>query len=150
KSKPTRTIDVFATYCDDLLAPSTAGVGQDLEVRVGGSKLDKPVVVHFSIHCTGSETCSNVRMKAVSRESDRILSWNFYVDEEVKCRRMKLEKCEDREIEWSWEYMNPEDVIDLVLLVSPCHDATCVNLELDAAEVTVRRLGMARDCQLCL
>jgi len=98
---------------------------------------------------TGNTTAKAVAMRVRSSQTDRILRWNFYVDQELKCNRLTTKSETQTELSFEWSYLNPADTIDLVLLVSPCIDARCVSLEVDGEGLKVSYRSMALDCSAC-
>ena len=148
KSQPKKRIVCSATYCEGLLAPSLARFPGDLEVEVNGTALVSPVVVSFHIVCTGDATVNDVTMQVTALEHDRIIRWQFYVPQEVQCRRLTTVHEGSNRLEFKWDYLNPRDEIDLVLLVAPCTSARCVAFEADAEGLEVVTRGMRMDCSV--
>lgn len=134
---PTKTLVCRATFCPDLLSPTVSQWHDDLELRVHGEPLKSPVVIHYRLEYTGNTTATCVAMRVRSSQADRILRWNFYVDQDLKCNRLKTKTESPTELFFEWAYLNPSDTIDLVLLVSPCSDARCVALEVDGEGLKV-------------
>ena len=146
KTQPKKRIVCSATYCEGLLAPSLASFPGDLEVEVDGTALVSPVVVSFHIVSSGDATVNDVKMQITALEHDRIIRWQFYVPQEVQCRRLTTVHEGSNRLEFKWDYLNPRDEIDLVLLVAPCTSARCVEFEADAEGLEVLTRGMRMDC----
>jgi len=146
---PTKSLVCRATFCPDLLSPTVSQWQDELELRVHGERLKSPVVVHYRMEYTGNTTAKSVTMRVRSSHADRILRWNFYVDQELKCQRLSTKTETATELSFEWAYLNPDDAIDLVLLVSPCTDAKCVRLEIDGEGLKVSYHSMALDCSAC-
>lgn len=149
KNAPRKSIVCSATYCPDLLSPTVSQWQDDLELRVHGRVLANPVVIHYRIDYTGNTPAQRIAMTVRAAESDQIVRWNFYVDVELKCQRLKTVREEEQLLSFEWEYLNPNESLDLVLLVSPCRDAECVSLEVDGEGIDVRYRSMAQDCWAC-
>lgn len=148
-SIPKKTLVCRATFCPDLLSPTVSQWQDELELRVHGEPLKSPVVVHYRMEYTGTTTAKAVAMRVRSSHADRILRWNFYVDQELKCARLKTNSETPTELTFEWAYLNPSDTIDLILLVSPCTDAQCVTLEVDGEGLEVSYRSMDLDCSAC-
>jgi hypothetical protein len=146
---PRKSLVCRATFCPDILSPTVAQWHDELELRVRGEALKSPVVVHYRLEYTGNVTAKGVAMRVRSSKADRILRWNFYVDEELKCSRLRTTNETSSELSFEWSYLNPNDSIDLVLLVSPCTDARCVTLEVDGEGLEVTHRSMSQDCSSC-
>lgn len=146
KHDPKKRVRCSSTYCAGLLAHTASGL-TDLEVRADGQRLTNPVIVTYAIESIGNCEIKDCRISVRASQSDSIFRWNFYVDNEIKCQRLHVEATSEKTLQFKWDFINPGDRIELVLLVAPCADPKCIEIGIDAEGTKVDYRGMRLDCR---
>lgn len=147
RHRPRKALRCRTTYCCDFLTPTAAGVG-DLQIRLSGQELINPTVISFEVASVGNTPIENVRMRVDAGPTDKIVRRQIYVSDLVQCERITERVDSARSMRCTWEYINPKDVVEIVLLVAPCKSPECVTFEIDAQGVEVERSAMLSDCSL--
>ncbi|MCA9125278.1 MAG: hypothetical protein H6822_27395 [Planctomycetaceae bacterium] len=124
-TQPKRKLSCKASYCP---------IGSITEFR-------------FMISHVGNTTAENVRMHLYCSHADKIETFCFCVDEQVKCDRLTIdEKKNPNSMSCTWSYINPGDDLELTLNIENCNAPDQVILEIDGKSTTVARKRLTMQC----
>lgn len=124
-SQPKRKLSCKASYCP---------IGLITEFR-------------FMISHVGNTTAENVRMHLSCSHADKIDSFCFCVDEQVKCDRLIIDETKNaHSMSCTWSYINPGDDLELTVNIQNCTNPDQVTLEIDGKSTTVARKRLTMQC----
>jgi hypothetical protein len=98
---------------------------------------DNARVFAFFIRSTGSAVIKNLRIKISAGDDSGIAFHKFEVDKELICHRLSTEQNEDKSILATWDYLNPNDFIDLYVLATGKSRPAEITIDVDAEDVRV-------------
>ncbi len=80
----------------------------------------------------------NVQMEVRAGKGNEILQHCFNVARRVICDRLKTVSDEKKKLRCEWSYLNPDEVVELEMIVGPCADARQIAIDVDAEGVVVK------------
>lgn len=147
---PTKKLRCKSSCCDTLLSNSASLHGDTVEVRVGGEALSVPVLICYEIESIGNQPITNCIVQVHAAKADQIASHEVLLHNELHCERITFEEETSQKLKFRIAHINPRDRIIVALVVAPCANARCVNLEVDAEGIEVEYKPMFVDCSLTL
>lgn len=136
-NRPLRSLTCDIVYCSDLLADITAPLGDAIEVRSGGKRLTSPVIVNVRVRSIGNETVTNCKLSIFTPKSDCIRKHEIQWPQRLHHERVTESMAERHRLQFTIAYLNSRDYFNVFMLISPCENADCISVEIDAADTKI-------------
>lgn len=118
----------------------------EIKCELDDSHLNKCLAAAFQITAFGNEVIRNLRINASSSGEGRLVAFHYWVDQQVICERLTVHESPPDELKSEWNYINPEDVLNLHLLFLGTENPDDVILEIDAEGLELEWIESSQHC----